>query len=209
MAESESQTSARRAPRKAAQLAERRAGRWGLLAEFDNVNAFIATCRSVRDAGYTRWDSFTPFPVHGIQKTMGIKPTLLPWITFAGGLAGLLSAIFMLWWTNATQFESVPDALTGFKYVVSGKPYFSLPADIPIMFEMTVLFASIVCFLALWVMNLLPRYHHPLFESERFRRVTTDRFFIAVESADPKFDADHTRELLSSEGAEAVEEVEE
>jgi hypothetical protein len=170
----------------------------GLLAEFDSVDALISAARRVRDAGYLRWDAHTPFPVHGLDDAMGIRPTKLPWIVLIGGLTGAAGSLLLQWWTNAVDYP----------FVTSGKPAFSLPANIPVMFEMTILLSAFGAFFGMLVMNRLPELYHPLDTSERFRRVTADRFFIWIEAEDPRFDARRTRALLESLDGLHVEAVE-
>lgn len=170
----------------------------GLMAEFEDVDSVIAAATRIRDAGFKRWDVHTPFPIHGIDDAMGIKPTILPWLVLAGGLFGLASAFVLQWWTNAYDYP----------FLISGKPLVSLPADIPIMFELTVLCASITAFVGMFLLNMLPMLYNPLFKSNRFRRATNDRFFVVIEAADPLFKESATDELLRSLGATAIERVE-
>lgn len=160
----------------------------GLLAEFDDVDDLLDACEKVRDSGYTRWDSHTPFPVHGIEGAMGIRMTILPWIVLAAGLAGLGIALWMQWWMNAVDYP----------YVISGKPFFSVPANIPVCFELTVLLSAFGAFFSVLGLNMLPQLHHPLFASARFKRATDDRFFITIDAADPLFERGRTSALLGS-----------
>jgi mono/diheme cytochrome c family protein len=169
----------------------------GLLAEYDSPAALVAASRSVRDAGFTKWDTYTPFPVHGIDKAMGIRMTILPWIVLGAGLTGLATAILLQWWTNAYDY----------KWLVSGKPFWSIPANVPIMFELTVLFSGITALVAMLVLNNLPLPSHPLDLVKRFSRATNDRFFLLIEAADPKFDDASTRALIEGTHALAVEAV--
>lgn len=169
----------------------------GLLAEYTSPSALVAAASKVREGGYRDWDTYTPFPVHGIDRAMGIKPTILPLIVLVAGLTGCASALLLQWWTNAYDY----------KWLVSGKPYWSLPANIPITFELTVLFAAISCFIGMLLLNGLPRPAHPLDHVARFARVTDDRFFLVIQASDPKFDAADTRAVLDGTGAVAVEQV--
>ncbi len=171
---------------------------WGVMAEFDHPSTFMAACRKVRDAGFKRWDAHTPFPLHGMDEAMGIRGTRLPWFVLGGGLTGLALALLMQWWMNAVDYP----------YMISGKPFFGLPANIPITFEFTILFSAFATFFGMWGRNGMPRLYHPLFKSERFRRVTDDRFFIVIESTDPRFDEAKTLEFLRSLGGVSVERVE-
>jgi len=170
---------------------------YGLLAEFDDVTKLVHACETLRDEGYRNWDAHTPFPVHGMDAAMGIRGTRLPWVVLACGLTGLAVALLMIWWMNAIDYP----------FVIAGKPLFALPPAIPVVFELTVLLSALGTFFSLWLGNGLPRLHHPLFSSDRFRRATQDRFFIAVEAHDPKFDRETTRLLLSRLGSTAVEDV--
>jgi len=175
------------------------ARRWGLLAEFDSVDSLLAAAERVRDAGFTRFDAHAPFPIHGLDEAMGIRMSKLPWLVAGGGAVGAATALLLQWWTN------------GFDYplVISGKPLFGLPVAIPITFELTVLFASIGAFVGLLVANRFPALYHPVLPNDRFReRGTTDRFFVAIEAGDPKFDARATRSFLEALGPSRVEELE-
>jgi hypothetical protein len=171
---------------------------WGLLAEFETAAAVFHACEGVRDAGFTRWDAHTPFPVHGLDDAMGLKPTVLPWIVLALGLTGMSIAISLQYWVHSVEYL----------IVISGKPYLAGPAYVPIIFELSVLFSAFGCVFGMLGLNGLPRLNHPLFRSRRFDRVSDDRFFISIESTDPKFDAQATEALLRKVGATHVEVVE-
>lgn len=181
---------------------------YGLLGEYDNVTSLKKAAERVRDAGYSRWEAYTPFPVHGLDKAMGHKPTILPWLVLVAGISGCLGGLFLVWYTNATSIEGMPHALRGYDYIVSGKPFFSLPANIPPVFELTILFSAIMAVVGMLVLNLLPRFHHPVFTSERFARATQDRFFIGIEADDDQFDRERTQQLLRETGALTIEELE-
>lgn len=172
---------------------------YGFLVEFDDAHKLVDGCARVRDAGYTRWDAHTPFPLHGMDAAMGIRGTRLPWLVLAGGTTGFGLALLMIWWMNAVDYP----------LNISGKPLFGLPAAIPVAFELTVLFSAFAAFLGMWIRNGLPRLHHPLLRHEQFLRTTSDRFYIVVERSDPRFDPDATRSLLESLGGLAVTEVQE
>lgn len=168
---------------------------FALLAEFETPGELMAAATLVRDAGYTRWDCFTPFPVHGLDGAMGIRDTKLPWVVLVGGVTGTFTAVLLQWWTNAVDYP----------YLISGKPMFSLPANIPVTFELMVLFSAVTAVASMLIFNNLPQFHHPVFSSRRFRRVTSDRFFIAIETDDPNFDETATNELLTRAGSTHVE----
>lgn len=171
---------------------------WGLLARYENPHAIYQACEKVRDAGYESWDACVPFPVHGLDKAMGVKPSKLPWIVLTCGLAGSTFMLFFESWAMGSAYPMV----------VGGKPLFSLPAFVPVWYEMTVLSSCLAAFLGNWILNGLPRPHHPAFASKAFERVTDDKFFIMVEAKDPQFDLNKTKALLQSTGATLVEELE-
>ena len=163
----------------------------GLLAEFDKPEALKAAAAGLRAAGYTRYDAFSPYPVHGLYEVLGRKRTVLPRLVLLGGIVGCLGAILLQWWTNAIDYP----------YLISGKPLFSLPANIPIAFELIILFGALAAFGGVVVLCNLPELYHPLFACAKFRQSTTDAFFLAVEASDPKFDETTTAALLASLGA--------
>jgi ActD protein len=168
---------------------------FGIVAEFGTPADLYHACERVRDAGFTRWDAHTPFPVHGLEGAMGLRRSPLPWIVLIMGLAGATFGFGLQWWVHAKAYP----------LVISGKPYFSWPAFIPITFELAVLFAALGAVLGMLGLNRLPMHYHPLFRSKVFERVTDDAFFISIESWDPRFDAAATPKLLESLGARSVE----
>ncbi len=169
----------------------------GLLAEYETPEALMAAAEKVRDGGYKRWDTHTPFPVHGIDEAMGIKNTILPWIVLGAGAAGTVTALVLQYWTNAVAYP----------FLISGKPLFSWVPAFPVTFELTVLFAGVTTLFAMLGLNRLPRLHNPLFNVKRFARATQDRFFLAIDSQDPLFNDSSAKALLAGTGASAVEEV--
>ena len=180
--------------------ATRTSGRvWGLLAEFDDVEQILEAAEKTRDAGYTRWDSHTPFPVHHLADAMGMRDTKLPWFVLICGLTGAFVGLAMQLWMNGIDYP----------LNVSGKPLFSLPANIPVAFEFTILLSALGAFVGMLVSNCLPQLYHPAFRSERFSRASQDRFFIIIERRDPLFDLDKTRAFLASLSNREVEVLEE
>lgn len=170
----------------------------GLLAEFKDVTALVRACKKVRDAGYENWDAYSPFPIHGIDPAMGIRPTRIPWAIFTAGITGTTTAIVMQWWMNGVDYP----------FYISGKPFWSLPANIPIGFELTVLFSALTAFLVTLAVNGLPSLYSPLFNSERFKRATDDGFFLSISAEDKQYDAAKTRKLLEDAHPIAIESIE-
>jgi hypothetical protein len=170
----------------------------GMLAEYRDVDAIMTAAHGVRNAGFTRWDVHSPFPIHGVDAAMGIKPTILPWLVLGGGLSGLIGGLALQWYVNAYDYQ----------FMISGKPYWSLPANIPVIFECTVLLSALTAVFGMLALNQLPMHYNPLLKSERFRRATSDRFFVVVDASDPKFDEAQTSELLQKLGATVIERIE-
>jgi mono/diheme cytochrome c family protein len=168
---------------------------YGILGEFETVGEILSAAETVRNSGYTKWDCHTPMPVHGLDDAMGVKPTRLPWLVLLAGLTGGGFGVWMQWWTNGYDYV----------YRISGKPDFSLPANIPVAFETTILFAALMSFLAMWIMNALPRWFSPWARNLNFNRSTDDRFFIAIEAQDPNFHPQTTAKMLETAGAASVE----
>ncbi len=170
---------------------------YGLLAEFSGPQELLDAAAKVRAAGYTDWDSHSPFPVHGMEKTMGIKPTILPWLVLGGGVSGIVGALALAAFCN------------GFDYplVFSGKPYWGMPPHVFIAFPAMILLGSVTSVFGFMALAGLPRFYHPLFTSKRFQKVTDDGFFISISAQDPRFSVRWTGEMLRGIGAIAVEEI--
>ena len=169
----------------------------GVLAEYDTPGELVEAARRVRDAGYTDFDCYSPFPVHGIDPAMGIKRTILPVLIFGGGFTGAVGGLALQWYCNAHAWT----------WNISGKPTWSIPANIPIAYECAILLAVFASFFGMWILNKLPQVWHPLFRLERFGRVTDDGFFLGIDASDRRFDLDKTRQLLQDAGATAIDNV--
>ena len=194
----------------------------GLLVEFQTASQLMAAAEKVRDAGFSDWDCHTPYPVHGLDKAMGIKPTILPWLAFGGGLTGCMVGFLLQTYTNGPElpfslYQSgnmliseiiAPFVPSGYPFVTSGKPIISTPANIPVMFELTILLSAFGAFFGMLGLNRLPRFHHPVFTSENFRRATSDRFFISIEATDPVYHQERAKAFCESLGGASVEELE-
>ena len=169
----------------------------GTVAEFTSVDELLTACRRIRDAGYQKTDAFTPFPVHGIDKALGIKPTKLPWIVLVCALMGTATALTMQIWMNGYDYP----------YIISGKPFISLPAFIPVAFELTVLFGCFGAFFGMWILNGLPKFSNPIFTDPRFDRVTDDRFFLYIDSKDELYNQAGVEKLMGDTGSQYIQTV--
>lgn len=169
------------------------------LAEYDSAADITHAAEKVRDAGYERWDVHTPFPVHGMDQAMGLKDSRVAWIVLAMGLTGCTIAFLLMYWTNAADYP----------LVIGGKPGFSLPSMVPVMFELTVLLSAFGAVFGMFAINRLPQHWHAVFHSDRFKRCTDDKFFISIEAADPSFDLEKTRALLDETHPANIELIDE
>jgi hypothetical protein len=171
---------------------------YGLLAEFETPADAMHAAERVRDAGFRRWDVFTPYPVHGMDKAMGLKNSVVGWFSFLGGVAGYTSGMLLIWWMNSFDY-AIP---------VGGKPLFSPFSAFPPSYELTILFGAFGALFGMLFLNRLPRLHHPLLKHRRFALASHDRFFLVIETNDPKYRDTETRQLLESAGSRRIEIVE-
>jgi len=171
---------------------------FGVLGEFADPAALYRACERVRDAGYTRWDAHSPFPVHGLEGAMGMKRSLLPFVILVMALGGAAIGFALQAWVHTSAYP----------LTISGKPLFAWQAFVPITFELGVLGGALGAVFGMFAMNKLPMHNHPLFDVNRFSRFSDDAFFISIESWDPKFDPADTARMLSAVGATRVELVE-
>ena len=172
---------------------------YGILAEFDSPAAILAAAEKVRDAGYSRWDVFTPFPIHGMDRVMGLKNSLVGWVALAGGAFMFLNIVGLIWFANAFDYP----------LIVGGKPMFSVPMTFVPAYIMMIMGGAGGALIGMLAFNELPRFHHPLFNSERFALVSRDKFSLLIGSTDPKFSETETRKLLEAAGSKRIEMVEE
>lgn len=181
---------------------------FAVIGEFDNVTDVLHATQAAHDAGYRQMDVHSPFPIHGIDDALGVKPTILPWLVLGMGLTGMSAGIFLTTFTMTDfmpQPEAVPQNFHGYRFLISGKPFNSFAAFIPVIFEMTIMFSAYTAVFAMFLLNKLPLLYHPLFKSDRFRRATQDRFFLAIESRDGSFDENETPAFLTEHGAISTE----
>lgn len=169
-----------------------------MLASFAGTGELIHAAETMRDAGYTKFDCHSPFHIHGMDEAMGLKRSPVGFVVATGGTLGLVAITALMWWTSAVDFPMV----------ISGKPYFSWQAYVPVAFAITILLSAFGAFLGMLFFNRLPQLHHTIFESDAFASFADDGFWVSVESDDPKFSFTETETLLKSAGAQMVETVE-
>jgi hypothetical protein len=171
---------------------------YGIIAEFDSPAAILRAAEKVRDAGYRRWDTFTPFPIHGMEKVMKLGNSLVGWVSLAMGAGAFLSVVGLIWFANAFDYP----------LIVGGKPMFSEPMTFVPAYILLIMGSAIGALVGMLALNQLPRLHHPLFANKNFALATRDKFFLAIGATDPKFSETETRRLLEEIGGANIELVE-
>ena len=172
--------------------------KYGIIAAFDTVPELYHACEQVRDAGYSRWDSLTSFPIHGLDAAMGMPRSKLPRFSLAGGITGFTTGMTMIWWTGAWDYP----------LTVGGKPLFSPMFAFPVSYELTILFTAFATIIGMLVENGLPMHYHPVLKYDHIRRGMDDTFFIVIEARDPRFNLANTKSLLEKAGGQAITELE-
>jgi len=170
---------------------------YGVVGEFETPEKLIHAVEKVREAGYRRFEAFSPFPVEGLSQAMGLKRNLVPLITLIGGLTGGIGGFGFQYWVAAITYP----------LNIGGRPFNSWPAFIPVTFELTILGASLAAVFGMLALNKLPQPHHPVFNVHRFSHASTDRFFICIELRDAKFHLAETARFLQGLEAHHVSEV--
>ena len=172
---------------------------YGIIAQYDTPADCMHAAEKVRDAGFKRWDVFTPFPVHGMDHAMGLKNSPVGWFSFLGGVTGYTCGMLLIWFCNAHDY----------RILVGGKPMFSPYSAFPPSYELTILFGAFGSLGGMLFLNKLPRLHHPLLKHKRFALASHDKFFVVIETNDPKYSETETRKLLADAGSKHIELVEE
>lgn len=170
---------------------------YGVLAEFRNPKELIDAATIVNKNGYRDFDTFSPFPIHGMDKAMSLQKSKLGWIVISHGLIGFSGAIAMIYWMMVVDYP----------LNISGKTLMNVPAWIPVIFELTILLSAFGAVFGMFFLNGLPRLNHPLFNSENFKKVTDDGFFVCIESEDPQFDSEKVQKMLAEAGGTNIEEI--
>ena len=171
---------------------------YGLIATFETAPEIYHAAEQVRDAGYKNWDVIAPCPLHGLDKAMGLKRSIVPRISLAGGLIGFCTGMSLIWWTGAYDY----------KLIVGGKPLFSPMFAFPVSYELTILFTAFATIIGMFVVNGLPRHYHPVLKYDQIKRGLDDTFFIVIEARDPRFNLANTTALLAKAGGKSIKELE-
>jgi hypothetical protein len=171
---------------------------YGLMAQFDSPAAVLHAAEKVSAAGYHRWDVFSPFPIHGLDKIMGYRNSHVGLFSLAMGGGAFASVVGLIWYANTFDYP----------LIVGGKPMFSAPMTFVPAYIMLIMGAAIGALVVMLALNQLPRLHHPLLAMKRFDLVTRDKFVIVIGANDEKFQAEETRRLLAALGGANIETVE-
>lgn len=177
---------------------DRHVGLYGLLAEFDNSDQLVNAAESARERGYRKLDAFTPYPIEAVSEALGHHHSKLPLLVLIGGVLGALAGFGLQYWVSVIEYP----------LNVGGRPLNSWIGFIPVTFETTILLASLSAVLGMLALNGLPRPYHPVFNAERFALASRDRYFLCIETADPKFDRMETESFLKGFDPIGVYEVE-
>ena len=171
---------------------------YGVMGEFDSPEALLAAAHRAFAEGFRKMDAYSPFPVDGLADALGSYRVAVPLIVLIGGVIGCLGGFFLQYWVSVIDYP----------INVGGRPLNSWPSFIPVTFELTILIAALFAFFGVLALNGLPMPYHPVFNVDRFELASRSRFFLCIESTDPKFDRDNTRQFLETAGAQGVYEVE-
>jgi len=161
---------------------------YGLMAEFDDPQSLVAATARAHREGYRCMDAYSPFPIEELHEALGAHHTRLPLIVLIGGLCGCIGGYALEYWSSVMAYP----------LNIGGKPFHSWPAFIPVTFECTILVAALSAVLGMLGLNGLPQPYHPVFNVPRFALASRNRFFLCIESVDPKFDVERTRQFLET-----------
>ncbi len=170
---------------------------YGVMAEFDSVQALVEASKRAVAAGYTVLEAYSPIPVEELHDIIHSKRTKLSRFVLFGGLLGMATGFAMQYWMSAVDYPMN----------VGGRPYATWTAFVVPSYELTILFSSLAAALGMFALNGLPQPYHPVFNVARFSMASSDKFFLVIESADPRFDHAATTRFLEEQGAKGVYDV--
>lgn len=170
---------------------------FGLVAMFDSPASLLNAAKKVKEQGYKKFDTYSPFPIHGMDRASGIKPSCLGWIVLVIGTVGLVGGFLLQTWVHSKAYP----------LVISGKPLFAFQAYVPVTFELMVLFSAFAAVFGMFMLNKLPMWHHPLNNSELYETASSHGFLLCIEKDDQKYETQATKSFLKSLGAVEIEVV--
>ena len=163
-------------------------GLYGVIAEFNDPQALLDAANAARERGYVDIDAFSPFPIHGLDDAIGFRKSRLALVVLIMGILGGIGGFLMCWYANVISYP----------WNIGGRPLNSWPAWIPITFECTILVAAFGAVFGMLALNGLPMPYHPVFNLKRFDQATRDKFFLVIQSRDPKFNINEVRDFLDT-----------
>lgn len=166
----------------------------GAMVEFDTPEELITACERAYAAGFRCMDAYAPLPVEGLAEAIGFKRNKVAFFVLIGGICGVIGGFGLLEWIT----------MVAYPHNVGGRPLNSWPSYIPITFECMILLAALTSMVSMFAMNGLPKPYHPVFNVPRFERASVDKFFLCIESSDPKFQVEDTVEFLREMGGREV-----
>jgi hypothetical protein len=171
----------------------------GVMAEFDTAQEILDAARKTMAQGFTKVEAYSPVPIEELNTVIHQKRTKLSQLVLAGGLTGMATGFILQYWASVIEYPMN----------IGGRPQASWITFIVPSYELTILFSALTAAIGMIVLNGLPQPYHPVFNVERFSMASSDKYFLVVESADPKFDRHATAEFLRSTGAKGVYDVDE
>ena len=171
---------------------------YGVMAEFHSSEELIEAVHKAREAGFRHLDAYTPYPIEELAHALGHHRSKLPAIVLGGGILGAIGGYALQYWTQVIVYPMN----------IGGRPYHSWPAFIVPTFETTILAAALSAVLGMFFLNGLPQPYHPVFNVPGFAMASRDRYFLVIESRDPKFDRDAVHRLLAGLNPTEVSDVE-
>lgn len=168
-----------------------------LMAKFNSPKEIINVAKEIKKTNIEKFETYTPFPIHGMDSAMGLKDSKLAWLSLIGGLTGLTIGTTLQIWTSAVDYP----------IVVSGKEFISLPAFLPVSFELTILLTAFATVFGMFAINKLPQLYSTEFNHSSFNEVTDDKFFVSIDSTDKNFDKDLLIKIINDNNGEEIEEV--
>jgi hypothetical protein len=169
----------------------------GVMAEFDNAQAVVEAARKTMAEGYTHVEAYTPVPIEELNDIIHQRRTVLPKLVLCGGLTGMATGFTLQYWASVLEYPMN----------VGGRPLASWTAFIVPSYELTILFSALTAAIGMAFLSGLPQPYHPVFNVERFSMASSDKFFLVIESRDPKFDQHAATAFLKSTGSKGVYDV--
>jgi hypothetical protein len=170
---------------------------YGVMGEFDSAEAIVNAARRVMAEGLTRVEAYTPVPIEELNDIIHKKRTILPLISLLGGLSGMATGFGLQYWASVIEYP----------FIVGGRPLASWPAFVIPSYELTILFSALATTIGMIALNGLPQPYHPVFNAPRFSLASSDKFFLVIEAADPRFQSEKASRLLHDIGAKGVYDV--